>query len=92
MSDCSLHIFTTEKKMKGIHKSDKNRVNNIDGKSKGVLIGMTSLDHITVSKLLRLRTLTSNFSGDRYFCTFCARFHDETENTVARTAHSQSAD
>lgn len=56
-----------------------------------LLICMAGLDHVAIRKLLRLGSLTSNFTRYRHLSTLGTRFHDESEHTVASTADSQAA-
>ena len=52
---------------------------------------MTSLDHITISELLRLGTLSTKLTRYCDLSTLGTGFHDETENTIACTAHGKVA-
>jgi hypothetical protein len=55
------------------------------------LSGVTSLDHVTVSELHTLGTLSSELSGDNNLATLGGGFHDESNNTVASTTDGESS-
>jgi hypothetical protein len=54
-------------------------------------VGLTSLDHISISELLGLGTLSSQLSGDSHLGSLGARLHNESEHTIASTTDGKSA-
>lgn len=57
-----------------------------------VLVGVTGLDHVTISELLGLGTLTSNLARNRDLSTLGTGLHNESKNTVACTADSEATE
>mmetsp|Transcript_34612 Transcript_34612/g.83928 ORF Transcript_34612/g.83928 Transcript_34612/m.83928 type:complete len:223 (-) Transcript_34612:36-704(-) len=62
-----------------------------DGSIRVHLSGMTSLDHVTISKLHALGTLSTKLSSNDNFATLGGSFHDESDNTVASSSDSKSS-
>lgn len=56
-----------------------------------VTVSLTSLDHISISELLGLGTLSSQLSGDGHLGSLGTRLHNESEHTVASTTDGESA-
>jgi hypothetical protein len=55
------------------------------------LSGVTGLDHVTISELHSLGTLSSELSGDNNLATLGGGLHDESDNTVASTTDGESS-
>ena len=55
-----------------------------------VRLGMATLNHISLAKLLCFSTLASDFARHGYFSAFGTRLNDESEDTIACTADSQT--
>jgi hypothetical protein len=53
---------------------------------------MTSLDHVTVTELHGLGTLATELTSDDDLNTLGGGFHDETDDTVARTTDCEAAE
>mmetsp|Transcript_7560 Transcript_7560/g.22171 ORF Transcript_7560/g.22171 Transcript_7560/m.22171 type:complete len:313 (+) Transcript_7560:194-1132(+) len=54
------------------------------------LAGMTSLDHVSITKLHGLSTLPAKLTSDNDLHTLGTGLHDKSNNTVARTTNSKS--
>ena len=59
--------------------------------AKYLLVSVTSLDHVTIRELLGLGSLSSNLAGHGHLSSLGAGLHHEAQHTVARAAHSQTA-
>jgi hypothetical protein len=55
------------------------------------LSGMSSLDHVTITELHTLGTLSTELSSDNNFATLGRSFHHESDNTVASTSDGKSS-
>jgi len=55
------------------------------------LSGVTGLDHVTIYELHSLGTLSPELSGDNDLATLGGGFHDESDDTVARTTDGESS-
>jgi len=53
-------------------------------------VGLTRVNHEPIDELHRFGTGRTEFTGDDDFATFGAGFHDESEDTVAGSPHSQT--
>ncbi|VEU42722.1 unnamed protein product [Pseudo-nitzschia multistriata] len=56
------------------------------------LSGVSGLDHVTVSELHSLGTLSPELSGDNDLATLGGGLHDESDNSVARTSDGESSE
>jgi hypothetical protein len=56
-----------------------------NGKVDKVDRGLTRVDHETIGEFHGFRAGGTKFARDDYFATLGARFHDETEDTIAST-------
>jgi hypothetical protein len=52
---------------------------------------MSSLDHVTITELHTLGTLSTELSGDHDFTTLSRSFHNESNDTVASTSDGKSS-
>mmetsp|Transcript_7964 Transcript_7964/g.11435 ORF Transcript_7964/g.11435 Transcript_7964/m.11435 type:complete len:238 (+) Transcript_7964:138-851(+) len=66
--------------------------NVTDGGIRVNLSSITGLDHVTISELHCLGTLSTKLSSDNNFATLGFGFHDETDNTVASTTDGKSSE
>ena len=57
-----------------------------DGSIHIVLDGLTSLDHVTITELHALGTLSTQLTRDDDLATSGSSLHDETEDTIACTS------
>jgi hypothetical protein len=62
-----------------------------DGSVDVLLVGVTSLDHVSISELLGLGSLTTDLAGDSDDGSLGTGLHHEAEDTVARSAHGKAA-
>jgi hypothetical protein len=53
---------------------------------------MSSLDHVSISELHCLSTLSTKLSGDNYLTSLSVSLHDETNNSVTSTTDSKSSE
>ena len=56
-----------------------------------VIHWIAAVNHQTVDKLHRLGTLTPQLAGHYHLAAFSTAFHDETQHTVASSAHRTTA-
>jgi hypothetical protein len=54
--------------------------------------GLTRVDHETVGELHRLGSSGPEFTRDDDFTTLGARLHDESEDTVTGSSHSETTE
>lgn len=57
-----------------------------------VLCWLTGVDHETIGELHTLRTSSTQLSGNDNLATLSATFHDESEDTIACSANSQTVE